>query len=107
MPGAPASAAGGRDQLLQCADQPVDLFAGIVEGKGCTHRGLLAKAAQNGLGAVMAGADCNAFLIQRGTDGGGIESVDHEGQHARFVRRRAYDLQPGDGEDALRGIGRS
>jgi hypothetical protein len=56
-------AAGRGDQLAQCRHQPINLSAGVVEGKRCAHGRLVAKAAQDGLRTVMARTNRDAFLI--------------------------------------------
>ena len=57
-------AAGLRDQPMQSSSEGVHLFAGVVERQGGANRGGDTEAVQNRLGAVMARAYCNAFLVQ-------------------------------------------
>ena len=56
---------------MQHRHEGIDLLAGVVEGQGRPHRGFLPETAQDGLGAVVAGAHRDAFLVERLADRSG------------------------------------
>ena len=56
---------GGGGEPVQRGDQEVDLAAGVVHGKRRPDGRLQPVAAQDRLGAVVAGADRDAVLVQR------------------------------------------
>src|SRR5450631_2090987 len=77
----------------QGGDERVNILIGVVKGERWPHGRLQSKPAQDRLRAMMAGADSNALPVERGADILGSAAIEHEGDHARFFRRR-----PDDGE---------
>ena len=84
--------------------QPVDFLGGVVEGQRGPHGGLHAEAPQDGLGAVVAGAHGDAFGVERLAHLGRGPALEHEGQYAGLVGRRADQAQAGDGRQRLRAV---
>ena len=78
---------------------------GVVEGQGGAHRGFHPKAAQDRLGAVVAGPHGDTLLVQCRTDSLGLMAIDHKGQHASLVIGAAQQPQAPDCLQAGRGIG--
>ena len=76
----------------QCGDQGVDVFAGVVERQRWADRGLEAEPAQDGLGAVVPGADRDSFLVERLADVLGAETVEDEGEDTRLLARGADQI---------------
>jgi len=82
----------------------IHFLAGVVEGQGGPHRGFQAEAAQDGLGAVVAGAHGDAFLVEGLAHFLSLEAFQHEGGDAGLVPRRADDAQAGNGFEAVGGV---
>ena len=86
---------------MQGFDEGVDVFADVVEGEGGADGGFEAEAAEDGLGAVVAGADGDALLVEGGADVFGALAVEDEGDDAGFLGGGADDAEAGDGGRAL------
>src|SRR5476651_813464 len=64
------------------ADEGVYIFAGVVQRQRRTHGAFDSEAAKNRLGAMMAGTNGDAFLIQRGADIFRAKTIEDERKHA-------------------------
>ena len=67
----------------------------IVERQRRTHRGFEAEAAEDRLGAVVAGAHGDALLVERLAHVLGAAFIEHERDDARLLVRRADEAQAG------------
>ena len=63
---------------MQGCRKGIQVGAGIVEGQGWPHRALESETPQDGLRAVMAGANRNAILIECLADLGGRVAIEDE-----------------------------
>ena len=82
----------------------VDFFAGVVEGQARVARCFDAKAAEDRLGAVVAGSDGDSFLVQRRADVFGAESIQDEREHAGLFLCGADQVKAGDALHRFGGI---
>ncbi len=82
-PGAPD--AGGK---------PVDFLEGVVEGERGARGGRQLEEFHHRHGAVMAGADRDAVLVENGAEIVRMHPRDDEGHQARLIARRADDASP-------------
>ena len=85
----PRLSAAAAGQPLHHRHQRVDLLAGVVERQRRPHGGLEAEAAQDRLGAVVAGAHGDAFAgSARAPTSSVLVAVEHERQHAGLLGAR-------------------
>src|ERR1700733_13482547 len=73
--------------------KPVDLLEGVIEGERGARGGRHLEEFHHGHGAVMAGADGDAALVEDGAEIVRMHARDHEGHQARFVARGADDRE--------------
>ena len=86
-------AAGG--EAVEDRDERVDIGAGIVQREGGPHTGFLTEATEDGLGAMMPGADGDAVGIKGGAYLFRLIAVENEREDAGLVGRRADEAQTG------------
>jgi hypothetical protein len=86
-------AAGG--EAVEDGDECVDIGAGIVECEGGPHAGFLTEATEDGLGAMMPGADGDAVGIEGGPYLFCLVAVEDKREDAGLVGRRANETQTG------------
>src|ERR1700728_672972 len=91
-------------QIPQSCHQRIDLFAGVVKSERCADGALEAEAAMNRLCAMMAGANGDAFPIERGADVFRAKPIEHEGKEASLFFCRADDAQAGNSQERLGGV---
>src|SRR5207302_4228849 len=92
------------NHLLDRLRQRIDLFLRVVESKRGARRGRDVESFHHRLGAVMTGANGDAFLIQNRADVVRVNVVNHEGQHAQLFTRGTDDAYAFDGGNTLGGI---
>ena len=77
-------------------DEDVDFVVGVVERERRSDGGFHTHTAQDGLGAVVAGAHGDALGVEGLADFDGVVSGEHEGQHAGLLIGGPDQSHPGD-----------
>ncbi len=91
-------------EVPEGGDEGVDVFAGVVESERWADGAFDAEAAEDGLGAVVAGADGDALAVEGGADVFGAEAVEDEGEDAGFFAGGADEAEAGDAEEFFGGV---
>src|SRR5256885_5993314 len=96
-----ASARAAGLEAHQRVAEGVDVLDRVVRRERRTDRGFEAETPEDGLRAVMARADGDAFLIERAADVFRSLAVEDEREHARLLRRGADHREARDAQEAL------
>src|SRR4051794_36096183 len=78
---------------MERGGERVEVLDRIVRGERRPHRRLVTEASKDRLGAVVTGADGDAFPVEHSTDLFRLLAVEDEGDHAGLLARRADELQ--------------
>ena len=89
-------------QLVKNSDEPIHLGRCVVNGQRSANGRLKTKTAKNRLGTVVAGANCDALLVERGTHLFRLVAGKQERQHAGFRRSSANDAEAWNGQHLAR-----
>jgi hypothetical protein len=90
--------------FLDCPRQYINLFLSIIESKRRSRCGGNIEALHNGLGAVMAGANGYALLIEDRSNVMWMNVVNHKRKHAGLLPRGSDNPYTFDCRQALSGV---
>ena len=85
-------------------DEGVDVLAGVVEGERGADGAFDAEAAEDWLGAVVAGANGDALAVERGADVFGAIAVEDEGEDTGFFAGGTDQAEAGDSKELFGGV---